>query len=562
VNSSSLLRFSVVIPTYQRRDVVLGSVRALAHQSFSDGFEVIVVVDGSTDGSADALRALETPFPLIVLEHPNKGLSVTRNRGASAARGEILLFLDDDMEAHPDLLREHDRSHREGADVVIGHIPLHPESPANFLSRGAGEWAEDRARTLSALGATLTLHDLLAGQLSIPAQLFRTLGGFDTDFTRGGTFGNEDVDFGHRLLKGGHRLVFNPRAISWQKYVVQPGHYLRQWRQAGRADVLFARKHPDQAETLLKLNWKPWIHHGIWRLLLRYPISAAPLVACARAVVLRLVAWRPTARVERWFRRVQDMEYWRGVQEAGGIPGCSPVRVLAYHAVTDLSGTQVMEPYGVLPAVFERQLDTLVKAGFHFIHPDEFACFLQGRGTLPRRAVLLTFDDCYEDLLHTVLPILRERNIPAIAFAVTGHVGGTNAWDAGIGSTQLRLLDADGLRQLARSGVEIGAHSRTHRYLTQVPENELQQEVAGSVADLEQLGLPRPRFFSYPHGLWNSRLEAASQEAGLQAAFTIDPGLYVRRLHRYRVPRIEILSSDRGWRFLWKVIRAGRGERG
>ena len=143
-------RFSVIIPTYQRRGLAVDSVSALANQRFHSGFEVIVVVDGSTDGSAEALRELKLPFSYAVLEQPNSGASVARNHGAAIARGEILLFLDDDMEAHPRLLAEHDKRHRDGADVVLGNIPLHPRSPDNLLSRGCKDWAEDRNRRLSA----------------------------------------------------------------------------------------------------------------------------------------------------------------------------------------------------------------------------------------------------------------------------------------------------------------------------------------------------------------------------------------------------------------------------
>lgn len=161
------------------------SVRTLARQEFDGSFEVIVVVDGSRDGSAQSLRELGTPFPLTVLEQPNQGAASARNRGATAARGEILLFLDDDMEAHPRLLDEHDRSHEEGADVVLGHIPLHPEAPPSFLSRVVKRWADRRAQRLSTPGANLTLRDLLTGQISLPRAIFYSVGRFDTKFTPG-----------------------------------------------------------------------------------------------------------------------------------------------------------------------------------------------------------------------------------------------------------------------------------------------------------------------------------------------------------------------------------------
>src|SRR3954447_9858508 len=110
-------RFSVVIPTYQRRDLVVANVAAFERQAFED-FEVVVVVDGSTDGTAAALRGLRPAFPLTGPCQANEGRAAAVNAGARRARGEVLLFLDDDMEPDPLLLAEHERSLRAGADAV------------------------------------------------------------------------------------------------------------------------------------------------------------------------------------------------------------------------------------------------------------------------------------------------------------------------------------------------------------------------------------------------------------------------------------------------------------
>jgi glycosyltransferase involved in cell wall biosynthesis len=305
------VRFSVVIPTYRRRDVVAANVAALARQEFDGPFEVIVVVDGSTDGTAEALRALEVSFPLTVVEQPNGGSAAARNHGAALARGELLLFLDDDMEAHPRLLAEHDASHRTGADAVLGHIPLHPASPPGLLTEGVRTWADDRTKRLSRPGAEPGLEDLLTGQLSVAATLFERLGGFDTGFRQQATSSNEDLDFGHRLLRRGHRVLFNPDAISWQRYVVTPRQYLRQWREAGRADVRLARKHPDQLVAIFTSR----------KLEQRRPWMRAPVAAVVRWMVVRRVEQgRTDRRTASWFRRVRWCEYWRGVAEAGGVP--------------------------------------------------------------------------------------------------------------------------------------------------------------------------------------------------------------------------------------------------
>ena len=85
--------------------------------------------------------------------------------------------------------------------------------------------------------------------------------------------------------------AFNERAISWQKYVVQPGQYLRQWRQAGRADVAFARKHPQQAQIVFDLNGAAKLSNRLlWRPLASCQPLTAPLMNLLRWLALALVA--------------------------------------------------------------------------------------------------------------------------------------------------------------------------------------------------------------------------------------------------------------------------------
>lgn len=539
-------RFSVVIPTYERRDVVTDCVRALAGQDGAPPFEVVVVVDGSTDGTAIALRDLAPPFPLTVVEQPNRGRASACNAGAAAARGEILLFLDDDMVADPALIAEHGRSLDQGADVVIGHVPLHPDSPPTFLAAGVGVWADARVRRIEDQGGALELQDLLTGQMSISRALFLGVGGFDDDFTRRGTFGNEDLDLGHRLRQANVRIAFNPRAISLQRYVVTPRGYLRQWRQAGGADVLFARKHPELADEVFRPYGRatPADRH-VWRAL-RVPL---------RETVLALAALgQLRGPAVRWFYKVRNLEYFRGVRAAGGHPGRGDVRVVCYHAVADLRGAPVLEPYGIPPARFRLQL-ALLRRFFRIIDADEFARFLEGAG-VPKRALLLTFDDCYRDLVTDALPILRERGIPALAFVVTDRIGGTNDWDAPIGAPSLALADLDELRELQSAGVALGSHSRTHPFLDRLSDQEIGSELSGSLADLRRLlAPPAPCFVAYPHGAFDDRVTRCAAAAGYAGAFTVDAGLVRRNADRFALPRIEILAGD-GWvRFLNKVLR-------
>jgi peptidoglycan/xylan/chitin deacetylase (PgdA/CDA1 family) len=142
-------------------------------------------------------------------------------------------------------------------------------------------------------------------------------------------------------------------------------------------------------------------------------------------------------------------------------------------------------------------------------------------GRLPRKSVVLTFDDgcrCFRD--HA-FPELAARGMTATLFAVSGELGGTNRWDQPAGERREDLLDAAALRELAAAGIEIGSHSRHHRDLSVCGDAELREEIAGSKADLEAvLGAP-VRTFCYPYGRLNERAAAAVRGAGYLAAVSI-----------------------------------------
>ena len=227
--------------------------------------------------------------------------------------------------------------------------------------------------------------------------------------------------------------------------------------------------------------------------------------------------------------------------------------VLCYHAIADLSGDPVLADYGIDRTTFASQLDDLKARGFTFVSPDQLLRFMEDHRPLPQKAVLITFDDCYEELADVARSILEPRGVSAIAFAVSGMASGTNEWDQAIGARRLRLLDARGLQQLQDHGVEIGCHSRSHRPMPSLAQADLQAETARAADEIAALGLPRPRFFAYPHGQHDDQVRAAARSAGFAAAF----GLLSRRVtaesDRFALPRVEILARDHDWRFRFKT---------
>jgi peptidoglycan/xylan/chitin deacetylase (PgdA/CDA1 family)/GT2 family glycosyltransferase len=554
------IRISVVIPTHQRRSLVVEALEALALQDLEAPWEVVVVVDGSTDGTAEALRRHRAPVPLTVLEQERAGAAAARNRGARATEGELLLFLDDDMVADPSLLSEHDRAHRAGADAVVGHIPLHPGSAPTVVAEGVGRWAEERGERLAAAPIITEVGEILTGQLSVDRRLFESLGGFDEGFTGGGRFGDEDVDLGWRLLAGRHRVVFTPGAISHQRYVVDAATNLRQHREWGAADVALTRKHPALVErTFGPGRERSHVDRVLEPLALRMPRAVPRLLGSLEpAVVRRVEGGRRDRGTRRAFGVLQRGAYWSGVAGAGGPPTGDRVRVLCWHAVSDLTDDPVLAPYGVPGRELAAQLDLLGATGHACVSPDEVCRLLDGAGGVPRRSVLVTFDDCYADLLDEGAPRLAERSVPAVAFAISAAAGAENDWDQRIGARPMPLLDARGLRALPARGIEVGSHGRTHRELPLVPREDLRTELDGSAAELAGLGLPRPRFVAYPYGEHDDATREAARAAGYRGAFTVEPGVVGPRSDRYRLPRIEVLAGDTGWRLRWKLATAGR----
>jgi glycosyltransferase involved in cell wall biosynthesis/peptidoglycan/xylan/chitin deacetylase (PgdA/CDA1 family) len=536
------VRFSIVIPTYQRREIVSRTVGALDRQSFRD-FEVIAVDDGSSDGTAEALRELDVDFPLTVIERPNEGAAVARNVGAAAAAGEYLLFLDDDMEPDPEMLAEHERSLREGADMVLGHLPLHPDSPDNLLSQGVGRWAEKRRQRLESIAGDVPVTELNTGQMSVSHAVFERLGGFDVSFTREGLYGGEDQDFGYRVGKEGLRVVFNPAAVSRQHYTVDPAAYTRRTLEAGRAARELKDKHPELTQDLgAGREFRTRRSRYGFGLLGRLP---RPLSWPLRALAAhRVRAGKLDFHTYRLFFGLQTMEFQRGFRRRRRASGSGRVVVLAYHAIADLAGEGVLAEYGVPPERFAAQLDALRRGGWSFVDLDRLRAGLRGEAELPRRAVLLTFDDGYADLLSEGVSLLSERGVPTVAFAIADRIGASNDWDRPRQGNPLALLDEEGLRSLAGAGVTIGSHGATHRRLTELDPAELGAEVEGSKARLRSLGLPDPVAFSYPYGVWDPRVAAAVKNAGYELAFTVRPGAADRAESPYALPRVEVFAAD------------------
>jgi peptidoglycan/xylan/chitin deacetylase (PgdA/CDA1 family) len=230
--------------------------------------------------------------------------------------------------------------------------------------------------------------------------------------------------------------------------------------------------------------------------------------------------------------------------------------ILMFHHVDDLpaGGPAPLYPNSYLGrAEFAALLDLLAAGGHRTLTLAEAAKRAAAGERLPRRSVVLTFDDGCRCFLDGALPELSARGMTGTLFAVTGELGGTNRWDTADGEREERLLDAEGLRAVAAAGIEIGSHGAHHRDLTALSAAELDAEISGSRAGLA-VALGRPvETFCYPYGRFDDGARAAVRAAGYLAAVAIHRGDSAHAGELFALPREIVHPGDSRFEFQLKA---------
>ena len=161
-------------------------------------------------------------------------------------------------------------------------------------------------------------------------------------------------------------------------------------------------------------------------------------------------------------------------------------------------------------------------------------------------AVALTFDDAFRNFATEAWPILRDLGLPVSLFVPTGHVGGTNAWNAGSGVPipTLDLMDWSSVARLATEGVTIGSHTCSHPDLRTIPPARLEDELVQSAETIERaIGL-RPADLAYPYGAVDTTVATAGRRH-YRAAFTTVLSDLPATTDRWRIPRLDMFYFRR-----------------
>jgi GT2 family glycosyltransferase len=303
----------VIIPTYQRSDALRRALLSLAKQTVdADSYEVIVSVDGSTDGTLQMLAAFDAPYVLRTVDGAQRGRAAACNAAVARARGGVLIILDDDMQVEPDFVERHRRHHPRGSRLcVLGAVPVE----LNGSSPRAARYVQSKFDAhMARLGREDHLYlprSFYTGNASLRAEVLREVGGFDESF---GPYGNEDVELALRLRAARVKLRYDPEALAHQEYGKDLRGLARDTVAKGGTAVLLARAHPQHFGALQlaapRDSSRPWLAARALLLWLtrRWGWMTAAVFALA-ALLERLGLWRQPL----FYRAALDYAFWAGV---------------------------------------------------------------------------------------------------------------------------------------------------------------------------------------------------------------------------------------------------------
>jgi peptidoglycan/xylan/chitin deacetylase (PgdA/CDA1 family) len=218
----------------------------------------------------------------------------------------------------------------------------------------------------------------------------------------------------------------------------------------------------------------------------------------------------------------------------------TPVPILMYHVIADPPPGAPYPDLFVRPSDFARQMRWLAHNGYEAVTLRAVWEHWHRGARLPKRPIVLSFDDGYRSVAHAALPAMRELGWPGVLNLTVKNL-------------QVRGgLSARQVRRLIAAGWEIGAHTLTHPDLTSIGDRQLEREVAGSRRELRRRFDVPVDFFCYPAGRYDARVIAAVRRAGYLGATTTLDGLATPS-EPYELRRVRVSRGDAIARFATKL---------
>lgn len=255
---------SIVVPTHNRKDVLKKTIECLCQQTFNtNDLELIVVDDGSIDGTDKDMRNLQLPIAFTYLRNNvTMGRAATRNRGIEKSGGKLILMIDDDVWATPDLVKYHVIRHQSSPVelAVVGAILPSPEIPqtaVNIFQNRHHLWCY---REMTRRSDNLPYGFCKTANLSIKKETIFKINLFDEGFHH---YGGEDTDLGLRLIKENIKLVFSEHALGYHYHNENIATIENKYSEYAKSIVYFTKLYPASADENNRGFFTPYYHKEV-----------------------------------------------------------------------------------------------------------------------------------------------------------------------------------------------------------------------------------------------------------------------------------------------------------
>jgi peptidoglycan/xylan/chitin deacetylase (PgdA/CDA1 family) len=219
------------------------------------------------------------------------------------------------------------------------------------------------------------------------------------------------------------------------------------------------------------------------------------------------------------------------------------VPILMYHQVSP-SPHPAFRRYTVTLREFTRQMQWLATFGYRAIDMDSLVRARLGQGSLPKRPVLITFDDGFRECADHAVPVLRAHGLTAVFYLVTGLMGETSRWLLPELGLELPLMSWDTARALVAEGFQCGAHTVTHPRLASLDPARCRAELTHARSRLEtELGRTVVHL-AYPYGSHDHAVQVIAAEAGYVTACSTRAGLSAVEDDLLALHRVTIYGHD------------------
>jgi peptidoglycan/xylan/chitin deacetylase (PgdA/CDA1 family) len=237
------------------------------------------------------------------------------------------------------------------------------------------------------------------------------------------------------------------------------------------------------------------------------------------------------------------------------------VPILMYHEVSP-SPHPAFRRYTVTVRDFTRQMRWLAAFGYQPIDMDTLVHARQGHASLPKRPVIITFDDGFQGCADHAVPVLRTQGFTAMFYLVAGLMGRTSRWLRPELGMELPLMSWDTARSVAAEGFRFGAHTLTHPRLPGVDPARRRDELVHARGRMEdELGHSIVHL-AYPYGDFDQIVQAAAAEAGYVTACSTRPGRSGPDDDLLALHRVTVYGHDSLLDFAWRLrTGAAVGER-